>query len=238
MSSLTDDILQQLIDFLYKKDTREKVNLYFLDPAAKYVTSYLKPYLIALILTLIFIMILLLRILYLLQISTSTLKVIWIVIIVIIVIILARTMRMIFFNAFSNCAELQCIMAIAIRETLWSKDSDNSRIIGVQLLPNHSTRDKTLSQFSFLPFSFSFFFHCRHCCHCCHCCHWDDIFLCIFHLRKIAIQNGKRNRWNTLIHKDSDNSRTIGVQLLPNHSSRDKTPLFPSSFQFSFWFVK
>lgn len=67
MASFTDDILQQLIDFIYKKDTREKVNLYILDPAAKYVTSYLKPYLIALILTLIFIMILLLRILHLLQ---------------------------------------------------------------------------------------------------------------------------------------------------------------------------
>ena len=69
MSTFTDDVLQQLIDFVYKKDTREKVNLYFLDPAAKYVINYLKPYLIALILTLIFIMILLLRIMYLLQVS-------------------------------------------------------------------------------------------------------------------------------------------------------------------------
>lgn len=72
MSTFTDDILQQLIDFVYKKDTREKVSLYFLDPAAKYMTSYLKPYLIALILTLIFIMILLLRILYLLQVSAPS----------------------------------------------------------------------------------------------------------------------------------------------------------------------
>ena len=40
MSTFTDDVLQQLIDFVYKKDTREKVNLYFLDPAAKYVTNY------------------------------------------------------------------------------------------------------------------------------------------------------------------------------------------------------
>ena len=72
MSTFTDDVLQQLIDFVYKKDTREKVNLYFLDPAAKYVTNYLKPYLIALILTLIFIMILLLRIMYLLQVSIPT----------------------------------------------------------------------------------------------------------------------------------------------------------------------
>ena len=71
MSSFTDDILQQLIDFIYKKDTREKVNLYILDPAAKYVTDYLKPYLIALVLTLIFIMILLLRILHLLQTSST-----------------------------------------------------------------------------------------------------------------------------------------------------------------------
>ena len=70
MSSFTDDILQQLIEFVYKKDTREKVNLYFLDPAAKYVTGYLKPYIIALILTLIFIMILQLRILHLLQSSS------------------------------------------------------------------------------------------------------------------------------------------------------------------------
>ena len=72
MASFTDEILQQLIDFVYKKDTREKVNLYILDPAAKYVTSYLKPYLIALILTLIFIMILLLRILHLLQLQSSS----------------------------------------------------------------------------------------------------------------------------------------------------------------------
>lgn len=67
MSSFTDEILQQLIDFLYKKDTREKMNLYILDPAAQYVLNYLKPYLIALVLTLIFIMILLLRILFLLN---------------------------------------------------------------------------------------------------------------------------------------------------------------------------
>lgn len=72
MSTFTDDVLQQLIDFVYKKDTREKVNLYFLDPAAKYVTNYMKPYLIALILTLIFIMILLLRILYLLQMTAPS----------------------------------------------------------------------------------------------------------------------------------------------------------------------
>jgi len=70
MSSFTDDILQQCIDFIYKKDTREKVNLYILDPAAKYVTDYLKPYLIALILTIIFMMVLQLRILHLLQTSS------------------------------------------------------------------------------------------------------------------------------------------------------------------------
>jgi hypothetical protein len=73
MSSFTDDILQQLIDFIYKKDTREKVNLYILDPAAKYVTDYLKPYLIALILTIIFMMVLQLRILHLLQTSSLSL---------------------------------------------------------------------------------------------------------------------------------------------------------------------
>lgn len=67
MSSFTDEILQQLIDFIYKKETREKMNLYFLDPAAKYIIDYLKPYLLALILLLVFIMILLLRILYLLH---------------------------------------------------------------------------------------------------------------------------------------------------------------------------
>ena len=74
MSSFTDDILQQLIDFVYKKDTREKMNLYILDPAAKYVTSYMKPYMIALILTLMFIMILQLRILYLLQSSSLSIE--------------------------------------------------------------------------------------------------------------------------------------------------------------------
>jgi hypothetical protein len=67
MSSITDKILQQILDFLYQKDTREKVKLYMLDPAAKYITDYLRPYLIALILTLLFIMILLLRILFLLN---------------------------------------------------------------------------------------------------------------------------------------------------------------------------
>ena len=41
MSSFTDEILQQLIDFIYKKETREKMNLYFLDPAAKYIIDYL-----------------------------------------------------------------------------------------------------------------------------------------------------------------------------------------------------
>ena len=69
MSTFTDEILQQLIDYVYKKDTREKVKLYFLEPAAKYVTDYLKPYIIALILTLVFIMILLLRILFLLNVA-------------------------------------------------------------------------------------------------------------------------------------------------------------------------
>lgn len=67
MSQFTDQILQQLFDYLYKKDTRDKMKLYMLDPAAKYITDYLRPYLIVLILTLLFIMILLLRILFLMN---------------------------------------------------------------------------------------------------------------------------------------------------------------------------
>ena len=61
-----DEIFQQCVEEIYKKDNREKIKLYLLDPTAQYIKDYLKPYLIVFILVLLFILALLLRIFMLL----------------------------------------------------------------------------------------------------------------------------------------------------------------------------
>lgn len=61
-----DEIFQQCVAEFYKKQNRDKINLYLLDPAAQYIKDYLKPYLIVLALILFFILALLLRIFMLL----------------------------------------------------------------------------------------------------------------------------------------------------------------------------
>jgi hypothetical protein len=62
LGDLTNQVIEQCIQEIYKKPNRERIRLYILDPAAKYIRDYIKPYLIALIIILIFILGLLFKI--------------------------------------------------------------------------------------------------------------------------------------------------------------------------------
>jgi hypothetical protein len=66
LGDLTNQIIEQCVQEIHKKGNREKIRLYILDPAAKYIRDYIKPYLIALIIILLFILGLLLKVLSLL----------------------------------------------------------------------------------------------------------------------------------------------------------------------------
>lgn len=66
LGDVTNQIIEQCIKEIHKKDNRDRIRLYILDPAAKYIRDYIKPYLIALMVVLLFILGLLFRILTLL----------------------------------------------------------------------------------------------------------------------------------------------------------------------------
>jgi hypothetical protein len=63
LEDITTQIIEQCIKEIHKQGNREKIRLYILDPAAKYIRDYIKPYLIALIIILLFILGLLLKVL-------------------------------------------------------------------------------------------------------------------------------------------------------------------------------
>lgn len=71
LSDVTNQIIEQCIDEIHKKQNKERIRLYLLDPAAKYIRDYLKPYLIALILILLIILGLLFKVLSILMKSQS-----------------------------------------------------------------------------------------------------------------------------------------------------------------------
>jgi len=62
LGDVTNQIIEQCMQEIYKKPNRERIRLYILDPAAKYIRDYIKPYLIALIIILVFMLGILLKI--------------------------------------------------------------------------------------------------------------------------------------------------------------------------------